>query len=206
GQLLFSLAQGVNRIRDGWTPPGGWFAPSTADTPSLKQHEAEGAEAASVPTARTEQAAVASAPSSNAMTIPAEDTAIDLSSLRFIVIDDSLYSREAVADALRRSKHRAVTAESGSKAIALCRAQRFDIALVDFEMPGMNGPKTIRALRRLGPASPRLMIMLTVRDGVVDRLRGRFAGADAYLVKPARLSDLNAVIATNRRRLAASLP
>ncbi|MFN3629995.1 MAG: hypothetical protein ACK4XK_08060, partial [Casimicrobiaceae bacterium] len=44
GQLLLSLAQGVNRIRDGWTPPGGWFAPSTADTPSLKQHEAEGAE------------------------------------------------------------------------------------------------------------------------------------------------------------------
>lgn len=197
-QLLFSLAQGLNRIRDGWTPPGGWSAAPPAEMPTVEKPTPDGAEGLAGP------AAGAAAPSSSAMTVASADTEVDLSSLRFIVIDDSLFSREAVADALRRSKHGAVTAESGAKAVALCRKHRFDVALIDFEMPGMNGPETIRALRRLGTASPRLMIMLTARDGVVDRLRGRFAGADAYLVKPARLSDLNAVIATNRARLAAT--
>ncbi len=198
-QLLFSLAQGLNRIRDGWTPPGGWSALPPAETPTtVDKPLPDGAAALAEPAAET------AAPSSNAMTVASADTELDLSSLRFIVIDDSLFSREAVADALRRSKHSAVTAEGGAKAVALCRKHRFDVALIDFEMPGMNGPETIRALRRLGTASPRLMIMLTARDGVVDRLRGRFAGADAYLVKPARLSDLNAVIAANRTRLAAT--
>ncbi len=197
-QVLFSLAQGLNRIRDGWTPPGGWSAAPPAERPTVEKPLPDGAEALAGP------AAGAAAPPSNAMTVASADTAVDVSLLRFLVIDDSDFSREAVADALRRSKHSAVTAESGVKAVALCRKQRFDVALIDFAMPGMNGPETIRALRRLGTASPRLMIMLTARDGVVDRLRGRFAGADAYLVKPARLSDLNAVISANRARLTAT--
>lgn len=197
-QLLFSLAQGFNRIRDGWTPPGGWSALPPTDAPTVEKPMPDGAEAPAGPAAGT------ATPPSTAMAVTSADTEVDLSSLRFIVIDDSLFSREAVADALRRSKHSAVTAESGAKAVALCRKHRFDVALIDFEMPGMNGPETIRALRRLGTASPRLMIMLTARDGVVDRLRGRFAGADAYLVKPARLSDLNAVISAHRARLAAT--
>jgi CheY-like chemotaxis protein len=196
-QLLFSLAQGVNRIRDGWTPPVGWSALPPGDTPAAEKRMPDRAETPAL-------AAATAMPPSNAMTVAQADTEVDLSSLRFIVVDDSLFSREAVADALRRSKHSAVTAEGGAKAVALCRKHRFDVALIDFEMPGMNGPETIRALRRLGTASPRLMIMLTARDGVVDRLRGRFAGADAYLVKPARLSDLNAVISAHRARLAAA--
>lgn len=196
-QLLFSLAQGVNRIRDGWTPPVGWSALPPGDTPAAEKRMPDRAETPA-------PAAATAMPPSNAMTVAQADTEVDLSSLRFIVVDDSLFSREAVADALRRSKHSAVTAEGGAKAVALCRKHRFDVALIDFEMPGMNGPETIRALRRLGTASPRLMIMLTARDGVVDRLRGRFAGADAYLVKPARLSDLNAVISAHRARLAAA--
>ena len=203
-QLLFSLAQGLNRIRDGWTPPGGW----SAAPPATTGHEPE------VP---VEVPAEASglAPDPVAWSTPEPDTAaagadapggdgVDLSSLRFIVIDDSLFSREAVTDVLRRSGFHAVPAESGEKAVALCRNHRFDVALVDFEMPGMNGPDTIRRLRQLGSACPRLLIMLTARDGVVDRLRGRFAGADAYLIKPAKLSTLNAVIAQHRERLAAA--
>ncbi len=193
GQLLFALAQGLNRIREGWTPPMGWRVQSAA-RPVEPPPSRPAAELASEPAASPQPVTSEKSP-------PASQVAATAISLHFLVVDDSLFSREAVADVLRRCGHVATTAESGSRAVELARQHRFDVALVDFEMPVLNGPATLRRLRKLGTACPRLLIMLTGRDGKIDRLRCQFAGADAYLVKPARMSELNAVIAEHQQRL-----
>ena len=72
--------------------------------------------------------------------------------------------------------------------------KRFDVALIDFEMPEMLGTEVLRKLRALGAKAPSVLIMLTSRTGPVDRLRAKFAGCDAYLTKPTQMKEFLAAL------------
>lgn len=80
-----------------------------------------------------------------------------------------------------RAGHQATAVNCGRAAIETLRAQSFDVAIVDMEMPGRNGPATIGGLRALDPA-----LRVLVVSGHDDRhhvLAALEAGADGYLVK-----------------------
>ena len=109
--------------------------------------------------------------------------------LHVLVIDDSHFSREAVAVALVKIGFHVQTAESGDEGLKLASKRHYDVALVDFEMPGMKGPEVLRRLRALNEQAPSVLMMLTSRSGAVDRLRAKFAGCDAYLTKPTRMNE-----------------
>ena len=109
--------------------------------------------------------------------------------LNILVIDDSHFSREAIAAALVKVGFAVDTAEDGANGVRRAAEKLFDVALVDFEMPGMKGPEVLRKLRALGAKAPTLLIMLTSRTGAVDRLRAKFAGCDAYMTKPTRMQE-----------------
>src|SRR5690348_435566 len=114
-----------------------------------------------------------------------------------MVIDDSLTVRKILEVAMKREGIDVVTYGDGIEALRMIKAQpQFTPAVVflDICMPQMDGYTVLRLLR----ASPRfdatLMVMLSQRDGVIDRLKGRLAGATVYMTKPFRTQDILAVV------------
>ena len=209
GQMLFALAQAINRIRAGWTPPR--LETAAADSDHVDQNHAADqskestytasaeassstvvAELAASPTASVGATSHTAASSNLAPVSPAIAVSKGLPwqrALDILVIDDSHFSREAISVALVKVGFCVDTAQNGKEGIKLASEKLFDVALVDFEMPDMQGPEVLRKLRALGPKAPTLLIMLTSRTGAVDRLRAKFAGCDAYLTKPTRMQE-----------------
>ncbi|MCC7067509.1 MAG: response regulator [Burkholderiales bacterium] len=189
-QMLFSLAQAITRIVGGWQPP----LPPAEDvaravdlplpSPTTLAPAASAAASSSQP--RSDGAAVAAA--SAAASLPWQRA------LNVLVIDDSHFSREAVSAALVKVGFAVDTADGGENGLRRAAEKAYDVALVDFEMPGMQGPEVLRRLRALGAQSPSVLIMLTARTGAVDRLRAKFAGCDAYLTKPTRMREFLSVL------------
>jgi two-component system KDP operon response regulator KdpE len=87
--------------------------------------------------------------------------------------------------------------KSGEAALERLRDQRFDLVLLDMNMPGMGGLETCRALRAQSEIA---IIMLTVRDGESDRVEALDAGADDYVTKPYNGPELLARIRAGLRR------
>jgi CheY-like chemotaxis protein len=191
-QLLYSLAQGINRIRDGWYPPH--LSPSTVMAASHQESAPATSTSAHNATDADENFAnrvVAQNPAATG------DVASELPwqrSLGILVVDDSNFSRVAIQEALGKVGFAVDTAVDGEEGLKMAAAKRYDVALVDFEMPGIKGPETIRRMRSLGANTPQLLIMLTSRTGTVDRLRAKIAGCDAYLTKPTKMSEFVAVL------------
>jgi two-component system OmpR family response regulator len=86
----------------------------------------------------------------------------------------------------------------GSAALRAVRAGGVDVLLLDWMLPGLDGPAVIEALRREGHRTP--VLMLTARGAVDDRVRGLTLGADDYLTKPFDLSELIARLRALHRR------
>ncbi|QTD46322.1 response regulator [Ottowia testudinis] len=112
---------------------------------------------------------------------------------RVLIVDDSLAVRRHLAHVLANAGLELAEADSGEAAlIAFKEDQRgFDCVLLDVMMPGIDGYDTCRALkhtyvRQREPA----IIMLTSRSSPFDRIRGKFAGCDAYLGKPVDVPKL----------------
>ena len=213
-QMLFSLAQAINRIRAGWVPPvhvdppevddsGVGSAPVDPVPPVVAA--VSGLEAPSPAAGAEDMRATVSAspppapaPVPTPSPRPASDGASSIArsaglpwqrALNILVIDDSHFSRAAISEALVKVGFAVDTAEGGEEGIRLASAKVYDVALVDFEMPGMRGPEVLRKLRALGSQAPSVLIMLTSRTGSVDRLRAKFAGCDAYLTKPTKMQE-----------------
>jgi two-component system KDP operon response regulator KdpE len=92
----------------------------------------------------------------------------------------------------------------GEEALKEAGRNKFDVILLDMNMPGMGGIEACRQLRRL---DPRLQIlMLTVRDDESDKVAALDAGADDYIVKPFSTRELTARIKAAMRRAATGQP
>ena len=190
GQLLFSLAQAINRIRAGWMPPVA--ADAVGVSQLMEPAAAELAESASSTKASDAMAVAVTAPAPTASAAASIATSAGLPwqrALNILVVDDSHFSREAISAALVKVGFAVDTAASGAAGIRIAAEKHFDVALIDFEMPEMLGTEVLRKLRALGAKAPSVLIMLTSRTGAVDRLRAKFAGCDAYLTKPTQMKE-----------------
>ena len=203
-QLLFSLAQAINRIQTGWMPPVSAEAESDASVESPAQPAASSVAEETTGSASSPQAsdstadamlAPAPAPATSAAAAIATSAGLPWQrALNILVVDDSHFSREAISDALVKVGFAVDTAASGSVGIRMAAEKHFDVALIDFEMPEMLGTEVLRKLRALGTQAPSVLIMLTSRTGAVDRLRAKFAGSDAYLTKPTQMKEFLATL------------
>ena len=101
-----------------------------------------------------------------------------------LVVDDDPVIRSMLTASLQASGHRVTTAESGSGALDLVRAEGFDVVLLDVLMPGMNGDQVLEQLK----GDPRLrhipVVMVTGLEDVGIAVRCIELGADDYLPKP----------------------
>ncbi|WP_272026301.1 response regulator transcription factor [Kocuria rosea] len=113
------------------------------------------------------------------------------------VVEDDEGVADALVDALEA--HWMTVTHLGRGQDVLIRHLEFDIVLLDLGLPDLDG---IEVLRRLRQVSRIPIIILTARDDERSVVRGLHNGADDYLVKPARMSELLARIETVRRRTA----
>lgn len=114
-----------------------------------------------------------------------------------LVVDDDPQIRRVMRVALTRQGYEIDDATTGEAALEKVRDHRFDLILLDMNMPGMGGLEACRLLRA-GSEVP--IIMLTVRDSETDTVQALDAGADDYVTKPFGMPELLARIRAALRR------
>jgi len=117
---------------------------------------------------------------------------------RVLVIDDEPAIRRALHATLSSLGFHVDEASGADKALGSLRTRRYDAVLLDINMPGVGGIETCRALRKLCPRIP--ILMLTVRDCAEDKIEALEAGADDYVTKPFHVGELIARIRAASRR------
>jgi len=114
-----------------------------------------------------------------------------------MVIDDSLTVRKIMETSLRREGFQTISFPDGLQAMsALSRGDVPvpDLILLDIGLPKMDGYEIARAFKQKNRLGNTVIIMLSGRDGVFDKLRGRLAGAKEYITKPFKTADVIAVV------------
>ena len=113
-----------------------------------------------------------------------EGATTSLSGLRVMVIDDSKTIRRTAETLLKREGAEVVTATDGFEALAKIADNQPQIIFVDIMMPRLDGYQTCALIKQNPQLKSTPVIMLSSKDGVFDRARGRLAGSDRYLTKP----------------------
>jgi CheY-like chemotaxis protein/tetratricopeptide (TPR) repeat protein len=101
-----------------------------------------------------------------------------------LVVDDSPTIQKVVSVTLEAHGHEVVTASDGMEALAKLRTLRPDLVLLDITMPHMDGYQLCRILRSNELTKQVPIVMLSGKDGLFDKMRGRMAGAATYITKP----------------------
>ena len=120
-----------------------------------------------------------------------------------LVVDDEPTLRETLAEALEQDGLRVITAEDGKVALEAFRSESPDLILLDLMLPQVSGIEVCRIVRRESSVP---IIMLTAKDGEIDKVVGLELGADDYVTKPFSLRELMARIRAQMRRLDAAEP
>jgi len=120
-----------------------------------------------------------------------------MSPSRILVVDDEPQIRRVMRATLATPGYEVSEVRSGEEAIEKIRTGRFDLVLLDVNMPGMGGLEACRAIRS---ASEAAIIMLTVRNAEKDKVEALDAGADDYVTKPFSTPELLARIRAALRR------
>jgi len=113
-----------------------------------------------------------------------------LDGLKVMVIDDSKTIRRTAEMLLKKEGCEVITAVDGFEALAKITDQHPDIILVDIMMPRLDGYQTCALIKsnRMFRATP--VIMLSSKDGIFDKAKGRIVGAEQYLTKPFTRDEL----------------
>ncbi|WP_370868125.1 PleD family two-component system response regulator [Methylotenera sp.] len=107
-----------------------------------------------------------------------------LSTIKVMVIDDSNTIRRSAEIFLKSSGCEVILAEDGFDALAKISNEHPDIIFVDIMMPRLDGYQTCSLIKRNARYKSTPVIMLSSKDGLFDRARGRMVGSDQYLTKP----------------------
>jgi twitching motility two-component system response regulator PilG len=103
---------------------------------------------------------------------------------RVLIVDDSPTIRRIVETTLRRAGYEVMVAETGLAALAAVADHQPDLILLDVMLPSMSGYQVCQLIKRHQRARGIPVVMLTGKDGVFDKVRGRLAGAAEYMTKP----------------------
>jgi twitching motility two-component system response regulator PilG len=115
---------------------------------------------------------------------PAPAAAPALPAVRVLVIDDSNTIRRSAEIFLRQGGHEVILAEDGFDALAKVNDHTPDLIFCDILMPRLDGYQTCAIIKRNPRFAAVPIIMLSSKDGVFDKARGRMVGSEDYLTKP----------------------
>jgi two-component system, OmpR family, manganese sensing response regulator len=118
--------------------------------------------------------------------------------MRILLVEDDDKQLEPLQTALSEAGHIVDGVNDGAIAQWILSQRDYDLLILDWLLPQISGVQLCQQYRRLGKASP--VLMLTAKDAVSDRIDGLDAGADDYLVKPADVFELLARVRALGRR------
>ena len=118
--------------------------------------------------------------------------------MHILVVEDERALCETIVRSLRRLAYSVDFCHDGNKAIELLGVERYDLALLDLNLPGADGMTVLRTLRQNDRDTK--VLILSARSEVADKVEGLDAGANDYLAKPFHLEELEARIRSLTRR------
>ena len=116
--------------------------------------------------------------------------ALDLQGLKILVVDDSKTIRRTAETLLVKSGCTVFTAIDGFDALSKIADHHPDLVLLDIMMPRLDGYQTCSLIKHNKTFRDTLVVMLSSKDGIFDRARGRIVGSDQYLTKPFTKDEL----------------
>jgi len=111
-------------------------------------------------------------------------------SAKIMVIDDSQTIRRTAETLLAREGYQVITAQDGFEALSKVADYQPDVIFVDIMMPRLDGYQACALIKANPRFSKTPVIMLSSKDGLFDRARGRIVGSDEYLTKPFTKDEL----------------
>ena len=120
--------------------------------------------------------------------------------VKVMVIDDSKTIRRSAETLLKKAGCEVVTAIDGFEALAKITVHKPDIIFVDIMMPRLDGYQTCALIKNNQSFKATPVIMLSSKDSIFDRARGRIVGSEKYLTKPFSREDLINAIMTHVNR------
>ncbi len=118
----------------------------------------------------------------------------DLQGLKVMVIDDSKTIRRTAENLLKKQGCEVITATDGFEALAKIAEHKPDIIFVDIMMPRLDGYQTCALIKHNKSFRDTPVIMLSSKDSIFDKARGRIVGSEQYLTKPFTKDDLISAI------------
>jgi twitching motility two-component system response regulator PilG len=122
---------------------------------------------------------------------------VSLNGVKVMVIDDSNTIRRSAEIFLSQAGCEVVLAEDGFDALAKIADHRPEIIFVDIMMPRLDGYQTCALIKKNPRFGSTPVVMLSSKDGLFDRARGRLVGSDEYLTKPFTKDSLLRVVAAH---------
>ncbi len=132
----------------------------------------------------------------------ADETEMDISGVKVMVIDDSKTIRRTAESLLKKAGCEVTTATDGFEALAMIADHHPDVIFVDIMMPRLDGYQTCALIKHNDVFKNIPVIMLSSKDGLFDRARGRIVGSEQYLTKPFTKDELLGAIRRYVKRAA----
>jgi twitching motility two-component system response regulator PilG len=126
----------------------------------------------------------------------------ELAGVKVMVIDDSKTIRRTAESLLKREGCEVITAVDGFEALAMIADLHPDVIFVDIMMPRLDGYQTCALIKHNREYKNIPVIMLSSKDGLFDRARGRIVGSEQYLTKPFTKDELLGAIRRHASRMA----
>jgi len=117
---------------------------------------------------------------------------------KILIVEDDKALSELIVDWLTGEKHVPEPVYDGAEGLERLKFYKYDVVILDWELPGVSGPKICQQFRQDGGQTP--ILMLTGKKEIEDKTTGLDAGADDYLTKPFHLQELSARLRALLRR------
>ncbi len=117
---------------------------------------------------------------------------------KVLIVEDDKHLSELVVDWLTAEKYSTEAVYKGTDGLERLKFYKYDVVILDWEMPGMTGPEVVRHFRDDGGTTP--ILMLTGKKEIEEKAEGLDAGADDYLTKPFEMKELSARLRALLRR------
>lgn len=121
-----------------------------------------------------------------------ENTNIDWSGKKILVVEDDLFSAEYLLEVLSDTKVDVVLTKDGTEAVEKVKNEKFDLILMDIQLPGISGNRATELIREFNKDIP--IIAQTAHAMSNDREKYLKAGCNDYLAKPILMTDLYMVL------------
>ena len=109
---------------------------------------------------------------------------------KILVVEDSKTQRMIICKMLGQDGYQILEAKDGYEALSIVEYEKPDLVLLDIIMPGIDGYKVMALIKELPGMDNIPIIMLTSRDKLIDKMRGKVSGTNEYLTKPFKRDEL----------------